>query len=137
MVYLSTSHQSQSFPGDRRVKRRSDFLRIQGSKNKFRARHFLVAVERAELESKIGITVTTKLSKRANVRNLLKRRIREIFRKSNVPFGFNFVVIALNGAIDLEYDQIEEELCFLLEKAKRELSKTTPSFSKEKLGEKS
>lgn len=89
-----------------------------------------MAVERSkpELKSKIGITVTTKLSKRANVRNLLKRRIREIFRKNIVPPGFNFVVIALNGAIELEYDQIEEELCFLLRKAKRELvAKGPPS----------
>ena len=98
-------------------------MRIQGSKAKFRAKHFLIAVERSksELKSKIGITVTTKLSKRANVRNLLKRRIREIFRKNEVPIGFNFVVIGLNGATNLEYDEIEEELCFLLRKAKREL----------------
>ena len=52
---------------------------------------------------------------------MLKRRIREIFRQANVPPGFNFVVIGLNGAIDLEYNEIEEELCFLLRKAKREL----------------
>jgi len=66
---------------------------------------------------------------------LLKRRIREIFRKNNVPPGFNFVVIGLNGAIQLEYDEIEEELCFLLKKAKRELLKTAHTFSKEKLCE--
>ena len=98
-------------------------MRIQGAKTKFRAKHFLVAVERSnpELKSKIGITVTTKLSKRANVRNLLKRRIREIFRQGNVPPGFNFVVIGLTGSVELEYNQIEEELCYLLRRAKREL----------------
>jgi ribonuclease P protein component len=87
-----------------------------------------VAVERSkpELASKIGITVTTKLSKRANVRNLLKRRVRELFRMAVVPPGFNFVVIALNGATDLEFKEIEEELCFLLRKAKRELMTRSP-----------
>jgi ribonuclease P protein component len=123
MVTSTSKKTTKEFPPERRVKRRTDFLRIQGAKTKFRAKHFLVAVERSkpELKTKIGITVTTKLSKRANVRNLLKRRIREIFRQGNVPPGFNFVVIGLNGSIDLEYKEIEEELCFVLRKAKREL----------------
>jgi len=46
------------------------------------------------------------------------------------------VVIALNGATDLEYNQIEEELCFLFKKAKRELLKAVHTFSEKKLCEK-
>ncbi len=38
-----------------------------------------------------------------------------------MPPGFNFVVIALTGALEQEYGKIEEELCFLLRKAKKEL----------------
>jgi len=98
-----------------------DFLRIQGSKLKFRSRFFLVAMERQDSAqpSKVGITVTTKLSKRSHERNLLKRRLREVFRKGEIPQGFNLVIIALNGALSLSYAEIERELCFILRKVRR------------------
>ena len=116
-------------PG-RRVQSRRDFLRIQQSGEKHRSKHMLVAIsprrpepgeasDHIPAESRIGITVTTKVHKRAVMRNRFKRRVREIFRRYRARFGqsFDVVVIALNGATDLDYSQIEKEFCWCLRRA--------------------
>jgi ribonuclease P protein component len=127
-----------SFGPERRVKRRREFLQIQGSGRKYRSPHFLliaVATEKLSTEtsrsertaeegqslaeSRLGVTITTKVHKRAVRRNKLRRRIREIFRHQRLSFrsAYDLVVIALTGSTDLEFPQIEEELCSLLKKA--------------------
>ncbi len=113
------------FPDNVRLKRRADFLRVQGSKKKFRSKFFLLALiprERDEEPTRLGITITTKLDKRAVRRNRLRRRIRELYRNNlpGIPLGFDAVIIALTGSIALSAAAIEEELCFLLRKAKRD-----------------
>ena len=119
----------QRLTPNRRVQSRRDFLHIQQSGEKHRARHMLVAVlprttppgrEVATLlESRIGITVTTKVNKRAVQRNGFKRRVREIFRRyrDRFPRSFDVVVIALNGATDLDFREVERELCWCLRRA--------------------
>jgi len=117
--------QGQSFGPTRRIKRRREFLYIQGEGLKFRSRYFvasLIPVGCGE-ESRLGVTITTKIDKRAVRRNALRRRVRELFRKnsSSFPLSVNVVVIALNGACELDFADVERELCFLYRKAKREL----------------
>lgn len=117
----------QKLPPQRRVQSRRDFLRIQQSGEKFRSKFFLVAVSpRCSAaagavvdDSRIGITVTTKVHKRAVMRNRLKRRLREVFRRYRARFerGCDVVVIALNGAVDLDYRQVEREFCWCLRRA--------------------
>ena len=106
------------------MKRRGEFLRLQGEGAKFRSRFFLVAVSRRQEEGpgRLGITVTTKVDKRAVRRNLLKRRVRELYRaEPTLRAPFDVVVIARTGATDLARDEVERELCYLFRKAKREL----------------
>ena len=120
----------QSLGPNRRVQSRRDFLRIQQSGEKHRSKHILVAISLRRTaadhppspppaESRIGITVTTKVHKRAVMRNLFKRRVREIFRRYRGRFGqsFDVVVIALNGATELDYSQVEKEFCWCLRRA--------------------
>lgn len=131
-----------SFGPERRVKRRREFLQIQGSGRKYRTPHFLlIAIPTEKLspetsrsekvakeasrkgdplvDSRLGVTITTKVDKRAVRRNRLRRRIREIFRHRRLSFrsAHDLVVIALTGSTELEFPQIEEELCSLLKKA--------------------
>lgn len=107
----------------RRVKHRQDFLRIQKEGRKFRAAHFLLSVSQRRndaSDSRIGITITTKVHKRAVRRNLLKRRVREIFRanRARLKFALDLVVIALNGSTELEFVQVKEEILGALEKGR-------------------
>lgn len=118
----------ESFGPGRRVKRRQDFLRIQSSGKKFRSKHLLLVIAEANSrvcsrndpeESRLGVTITTKIDKRASRRNTLKRRIREVFRRRRFRFKrpVDAVVIALNQATALEYEDVQRELHGLLKRA--------------------
>lgn len=105
---------------DRRVRKRQDFLRVQGSRRKYRSNHLLLAVSSpGRGPSRIGITVTRKVDKRATRRNRIKRWIREVFRKERERFteAADLVVIALEGAAELDFNQISWELRGVLMKA--------------------
>jgi ribonuclease P protein component len=72
-----------------------------------------------EGESRLGITVTTKVDKSSVQRNRLKRRLKEVWRKERHGFQkqAEFVVIALTGATTLDYWGVERELLLLLREA--------------------
>jgi ribonuclease P protein component len=65
--------------------------------------------------SRFGLTTPRKLGK-AHVRNLLKRRIREILRTSRaaIPTGFDFVVNPRRSAADRDLEELRRELLPLL-----------------------
>jgi len=113
----------RSFGPNRRIKRRSDFLRIQQKGKKFRSSHFLLITASGEsrrtslrADSRIGITVTTKIDKRAARRNRLRRRVREVFRqeRSTLVEPSDLVLIALRGATELSFDKILRQVRYLL-----------------------
>jgi ribonuclease P protein component len=110
----------EGLPPQRRVRKRQDFLRIQSSKRKLRSPHLLLALSaprnKDTTDSRIGITVTRKVDKRAARRNRLKRRVREFFRRERILFTepVDMVVIALDGATELDYQQVCWELRGLL-----------------------
>lgn len=80
--------------------------------------HFLIAFEPSEDGPRLGITVSTKIDKRAVVRNRIKRLIREVFRKNRGRFdGFDIVVIARKDASNVPYKDIERELLGALRKS--------------------
>ena len=62
--------------------------------------------------SRLGVTVSRRIGN-AVVRNRVKRRVREIFRKelrAHLPVGTSIVVIARGGAGALESATINDEL---------------------------
>ena len=70
-------------------------------------------------ENFLGVTVSKKLGK-ANVRNKVRRRIKEIIRlnEENIKKGYFIVVVARTKAVYSEYVQLERSLLGLLEEAK-------------------
>jgi len=102
-----------TLPASVRLKRRSDFVRVQSSERKVHTKHFLVALDSAgSAGTRLGITVTKKIAKRATVRNRIKRCIREFFRHNRFRLHSNFdiVVIARRGANERSCEEIAREL---------------------------
>ena len=70
------------FPREERLRKRKEFLRVyeRGAKVKTKL-FFIYLLENGLPYSRMGITVSRKVGK-TNIRNQLKRRLREIFRKN-------------------------------------------------------
>lgn len=127
----------ERFGTEKRIKRRAEFLRIQSGGTKHSSRHFLLSVAlrsalpetavdspanaaAALMRTRIGITVTKKVDKRAARRNRLKRRVRECFRKAYRRFDgppMDLVLIARDGATECSYEQVRKEFHYLLYQA--------------------
>jgi len=114
-----------SFGPDKRVKKRSSFLEIQNKGRKFKTKSLLLCFLKAESRidsaiaaNRLGITVTTKVHKRAVRRNRTKRIIREIFRSrySELKKRGDLVVILLVGGVDRTYSELYEEFDLALNK---------------------
>jgi ribonuclease P protein component len=104
-----------SFAAADRLHRSAEFLRLQRNGVRFQSPHFVVYVSRLEHEperSRLGVTVSRRIGN-AVVRNRVKRRVRECFRKGlrvHLPVGTSIVVIARGGAGALESATINDEL---------------------------
>ncbi len=95
-----------------RLKRRSDYLRVQSKGRSYPTSHFIVLVKPNGLpHPRLGVTVSRKVGN-AVVRNRIKRLIREAFRqaKGEFPKGHDVVVIAKGNAAGVTYHQVEREL---------------------------
>ncbi|MDX9893631.1 MAG: ribonuclease P protein component [Patescibacteria group bacterium] len=70
--------------------------------------------------SRFGIVVSSKVSKKAVERNKLKRRIREIIRPelTHIVSGFDVVIFTTNKLLVLDFEQLKVEVMRALNKAK-------------------
>lgn len=110
---------SNRFPGTLRVKTRAEFKKLQAGARKHYSAHFLTIMNPSSRElSRIGITVTTKVDKRATQRNRIKRVVREFFRLNyrQLVGTFDIIVIARQNACDCSSEAIREELFDVLKK---------------------
>ncbi len=115
----SVKRVSYSFTPDMRVKKRAEFLRIQNGGKKFKTQNFIFICQKGTSpKPRIGITVTTKVHKRAVKRNLLKRKVREVYRKlySFIVEPNDVVIISYQGAINLTYLEVKKEMNYAFRK---------------------
>ncbi len=71
-------------------------------------------------ETKIGISISKKVSKKAVVRNRLKRQIKSVIR-TNLPWikpGWKIVIVVKPKAIECKYEHFLRELEELLKQTK-------------------
>lgn len=101
----------EGFPRTTRVRRRREYLAIGRTGQRRHTPHFVVLSERQGGDSRLGITVSRKIGD-AVVRNVVKRRVREIFRRDprRLLPGHDVVVIAKAGAGQLSFAAIAAEL---------------------------
>ena len=96
---------------DHRLKKNSGFNYIYKKGERFHTENFSMFVVKSKFDNyKIGFSVNKKLGK-ANKRNLLKRRMREITRRYiQIPSFYNYVILAKENASSLNFEQIKTEI---------------------------
>ena len=106
-----TAEHGQGFPKAARIRRRREFLSFGRSGEKRRTASFVFVLQRSSGLSRLGITVSRKVGG-AVTRNLLKRRIREVFRRhpSRECFAYDLVLIAKPGAGALPMSALQREM---------------------------
>lgn len=105
-----------------RLMRRDGFARLHKmgrfSGDKFLAIKYLL--NKLEV-TRVGFLVGLKISKKAVVRNKIRRRLREIFRllikNDQLKKGFDIVVLVRPEIVDKNYDEIKLSLEGVLKKA--------------------
>ena len=105
----------ERFPKLMRLRKRSDFLEVQGKGVKVQSRSFVgLVVVRGNCETRLGITTTRRLGN-AVVRNRTRRFVREAFRRGymDLPDGIDLVVIAKKRACGLDAPAVFEDLSAL------------------------
>jgi len=123
----------QGFPRALRLRRRAEFLRVQGSGEKFRASDFLVFVKPVRRDqrplpgARIGVTVTRKVGP-AVTRNRIKRLVREAYRKCRESFapGFDMVWVAKRGAENVCYAAVLRDMQRVADRLKRHARAGSP-----------
>jgi ribonuclease P protein component len=104
-----------SFAAADRLHRSAEFLRLQRQGLRFQSPHFVLyagSLDNDPTRSRLGVTVSRRIGN-AVVRNRVKRRVRECFRRvmrAELPPRTSIVVIARGGAAALESASISEEL---------------------------
>lgn len=107
---------------DHRLKKNSQFNYIYKKGEKVHTENFTLFVVRSKFSCyKIGFSISKKLGK-ANKRNKLKRRMREIVRNLQVPSFCNYVLLAKEKATKLEFCDLKKELEKLFEKVEKKLN---------------
>ncbi len=103
---------SQAFPKNARLLRRGEFRRVYDEGARRSAALCTVFLRPNGLpQSRLGVTASTKLGN-AVLRNLLKRRVREVFRRcsARLPGGWDILVNPRASAATVPFRALEREL---------------------------
>lgn len=98
-------------PKEHRLRRNRDFNRVFKKGKSFFVQEIGIKSLPNNLEvTKIGIVVSTKLTKKAVERNRLKRQLREVIRHAlpEIREGFDLMIITRPGILGKSYREIDE-----------------------------
>lgn len=103
-----------------RICKRRDFVRLQLEAKRFSSAVVALSVSPALGEhSRLGLIVSTKISKRAVIRNRIKRRLRETFRdlRPQLKGSYDIIFVARPKAIESDLKSIRASCIKLLVQA--------------------
>lgn len=112
------------------LRKRAEFLRLRRSRF-YRTAGFVLRLERApealtpplpETGCRVGYTVSRHVSKKAVVRNKVKRRLREIARECLPKYaqpGYDYVFIAQSEAPNMAFIQLKEDAIRALKRLRK------------------
>lgn len=109
----------EAFPKAERVRRRAEYVAVQGRGRKLGGPHllFLYCVLAGDENLRVGVTVTRKIGN-AVTRNRVKRWTREVYRRHKhwFPARGRLVVVARQGAESLDHEAFDREVKQLCER---------------------
>lgn len=108
-------------PKPNRLKKKKDFDQVHQRGRFYRGRFAAIKVLKNDLpETRIGIIVSTKVSKKAVVRNQVKRRIRAVILEfmENLEAGYDVVVLVRPEIATKDYQEIKLAIRNLFQDAK-------------------
>ncbi len=102
-------------PKENRLKKETDFDKVHRKGLFFPGKHLVIKTLSNSLEnSRLGIVISKKISKKATDRNKIKRQIREILRlalkEDRIKPGFDVIIIVKASIISENYDSIEKNM---------------------------
>lgn len=103
---------SQRFPPHFRLRKRHEFLSLQGEGRRQTVPHFVVITrQRQQPPSRLGITTSRKIGG-APARNRVRRLVREFFRRHHLRLAppCDVLIIARPGAASIRYADVDHEL---------------------------
>jgi ribonuclease P protein component len=112
-------------PKQNRLRARQDFTTVYQKgirQNRFalglRAYH-RHAAQQAQPHLRVGISISTKVSKRAVVRNRIKRQLRAALRQllPNLDSGWDLIIVVYPNALGCDYSEFLQQLKQLLVQA--------------------
>ena len=122
-----TGRSSLGLPKANRLRQRQDFDRVYQTGKRRRATHLHVVILKRTgtinpkdvLPVQVGISISKKVSKRAVVRNRLKRQLKAIAYSllPRLDPGLRMVIVVRSDALTCDYWQLLQELEYLLVKA--------------------
>ena len=96
------------------IKKNEEIQQIIGDSNKKVNKYFVIYFRKNNYNfNRYCISVSKKIGK-ANVRNLYKRRIKDILMKNNINFSKDYVILLRVSILNLNYEQIQNELINVL-----------------------
>ena len=103
-----------------RIKRHFDFLEMRDTLTKAFTKSFVLQVRPNDQGvTRVGLTVSKKISKKAVVRNRLRRQMREIIHLSpdlQIKYpSHDVILIAREDALDRNYQQLTKDFSYLLD----------------------
>ena len=102
---------NNTFPSSLRLRKRSEFLKLRDSVEKFASRGILVVWQENDLAyARIGVTVSKKVGC-AVTRNRVKRFVRETFRNNRLMLpAVDLNVIARSESATMNFARMQQEL---------------------------
>lgn len=110
-------HVDQRLPRCRRLRKRADFLAIQGTGRRIGGTYYLLLARPrpdGAPEPRLGVTVSRKVGDAVH-RNKVKRWVRESYRRmrGDLPAGLDLVLVARPAAARAGYGPTAQELATL------------------------
>ena len=100
-------------PKTNRIKKKKDFEIIFKKAKSFRNNLFILKViENGLAINRVGFVVSSKISKKAVVRNKVRRRFAEILKNkiNNIEKGIDLVFIALPGIEKKDFSEVKDAI---------------------------
>jgi len=107
--------------GENRLKKKNDFERVFKQGKSFKEKGLIFRLAKNNLPvARFGFVVSLKVSKKASLRNKIRRRLRAII-KTRLPqtkTGFDIVLIVSEDLVNKSFQEIAEIVDSLCKKAK-------------------